>query len=47
VGEIRPWGFVARKINPPDRDSNTSSRWAYLVALLMTKGIARKMETER
>jgi hypothetical protein len=47
VGEIRPWGFVTRKTNPPNRDSNTSNRWAYLVALLVMKGIVRKMSTER
>jgi hypothetical protein len=26
VGKIRPWGFIARKTKPPDRDSNTLNR---------------------
>jgi hypothetical protein len=47
VGEIRPWGFVTGKTNPPDRGSNTLNRWAYLVALLVTKGTVQKMETEK
>jgi hypothetical protein len=47
VGKIRPQVFVARKTKPPDRDFNTLNRWAYLVALLVTKGIGRKMDSEK
>jgi hypothetical protein len=41
AGKIHPWGFVMEKNKQPDRDPNTLSRWAYLVALQVTKGTER------
>jgi hypothetical protein len=47
VGKIWPWGFVAEKTKQPNQNPNTLNHWAYLVALLVTKGIGRKMDSEK
>jgi hypothetical protein len=47
VNKIRLWGFVAKKNSPSDRDPETSNLWTYSIVLLVTKGISRKMGSEK
>jgi hypothetical protein len=47
VGKIHLWGFVVGKTEWPDRDPNTLGCWVYLAAPQVTKGVGRKMGSEK
>jgi hypothetical protein len=44
---FRLWGFVAKKNSPSDCDPETLNLWTYSTVLLETKGIGRKMGSEK
>jgi hypothetical protein len=47
VSKIHLWGFVVKKISLSDRDPETLNVWTYSIVLLATKGIGRKMGSEK
>jgi hypothetical protein len=47
VSTIRLWGFVVKKNSPSDYDPETLNLWTYSTVLLETKGIGRKMGSEK